>query len=99
MDYAAKPTKVFTRDYKTDDTGQLVESGRQWEKSLVDEMKDSGYARVLDLDMKQYVSYDEKQDLFTITYVLHGIFVGKKKAWTVFGIRDGQIVADIPRTK
>jgi hypothetical protein len=99
MDYATRPTKVFKREYITDDTGTMVSSGDQWVKSLIDEMKDAGYARVLDIDLKQYIKFDSEKEVFAITYVLHGIYVGKAKAWTIYGIRDGVAVSDTPRTK
>lgn len=96
MDYSTRPVKEFRREYVTDDTGTMVTSGPDWIMWLEDEMKACGYARVLDTDLKHYIDFDEKTELFTVTFVLQGVFVGKRKAWTIYGIKDGKTIGTSP---
>ena len=73
------------------DDSDMIRIKKQYEDLLVSQMKDSGYARVLDIDPAFSVEFDGQTWKFLMT--IHGIYVGKKKAWQLEGITQGKLIA------
>ena len=72
------------------DDSDMIRIKKQYEDLLVSQMKDSGYARVLDIDPAFSVEFDGQTWKFLMT--LHGVYVGKKKAWLSEGITQGKLI-------
>ena len=53
-------------------------------------MRDQGYVRVLDIDTAFSVEFTGETWKFLMT--LHGVYVGKKKAWLSEGITQGKMI-------
>ena len=75
------------------DDSDMIRVKHQYESMLSHQMRDNGYAKVLDIDPAFSVEFDGQTWKFLMT--LHGVYVGKKKAWEVEGISQGKL---IPRT-
>ncbi len=72
------------------DDSDMIRIKKQYEDLLVSQMKDSGYARVLDIDPAFSVEFDGQTWKFLMT--LHGVYVGKKKAWQLEGMTQGKLI-------
>lgn len=56
-----------------------------YEKLLLDEMRTKGYVPVLDLDTQWSIKYNHNKDNYSFHLEMHGVFVGKRKAWEIEG--------------
>lgn len=63
----------------------------QFEDMLVKEMRSGGYIPVLDLG--PYFSTEYQQSSYTFLITAYGTFVGRRKAWEIQGICNGQPVS------
>jgi hypothetical protein len=72
------------------DDSDMIRIKKQYEDLLVSQMKDSGYARVLDIDPAFSVEFDGQTWKFLMT--LHGVYVGKKKAWQLEGTTQNKLI-------
>ena len=89
-----KRIKRFQVDVEFRDDSDMIRVKHQYESMLSHQMRDNGYAKVLaDIDPAFSVEFDGQTWKFLMT--LHGVYVGKKKAWEVEGISQGKL---IPRT-
>ena len=70
----------------------IIRVRAQYESLLIQEMRDKGFVRVLDIDPTFSVSYD--QEVWSFILTMHSVHVGKKKAWQSEGITQGK---SIPR--
>lgn len=70
-----------------------------FENLLRQNMRDSGYVPVLDLDTQWSTDYLESADQYFFVLSMYGIRVGKGNAWTIEGISDGQKIMRTPQTK
>ena len=75
------------------DDSDMIRIKKQYEDLLSGQMKDAGYARVLDIDPAFSVEFDGQTWKFLMT--IHGIYVGKRKAWQLEGTSQGKF---LPRT-
>ena len=73
------------------DDSNMIKIKKQYENLLVDQMRDTGYTRVLDIDPSFSVEFDGETWRFLMT--IHGVYVGKKKAWQLEGITQGKLIA------
>ena len=87
-----KRIKRFQIDVEFGDNAQLISLRPQYENLLVHDMRSKGYVRVLDIDPAFSVEFTGETWKFLMT--LHGVYVGKKKAWQSEGITQGK---SIPR--
>ena len=85
--------KRFQIDVEFQDNTQLISLRPQYENLLIQDMRGKGYVRVLDIDPAFSVEFDGQTWKFLMT--IHGVYVGKKKAWELEGISQGKL---IPRT-
>jgi hypothetical protein len=59
--------------------------------SICQEMRSFGYVPVLDLDPLFTILYLEN-DTFSFLMTMHGVYVGKAKAWKIEGISNGRML-------
>jgi hypothetical protein len=85
--------KRFQIDVEFQDNSQLISLRPQYENLLVQDMRGKGYVRVLDIDPAFSVDFTGETWKFLMS--IHGVYVGKKKAWQSEGITQGK---SIPRT-
>jgi len=85
--------KRFQIDVEFQDNAQLISLRPQYENLLVQDMRGKGYVRVLDIDPAFSVEFTGETWKFLMS--IHGVYVGKKKAWQLEGITQGK---SIPRT-
>ena len=68
----------------------IIRVRAQYESLLIQEMRDKGFVRVLEIDPNFSVSYD--QDVWSFILTMHSVYVGKKKAWQSEGISQGKLI-------
>lgn len=85
--------KRFQIDVEFHDNAQLISLRPQYENLLIQDMRGKGYVRVLDIDPAFSVEFTGETWKFLMS--IHGVYVGKKKAWQLEGITQGK---SIPRT-
>lgn len=73
------------------DDSNMIKIKKQYENLLVDQMRESGYTRVLDIDPSFSVEFDGQTWKFLMT--IHGVYVGKKRSWQLEGITQGKLIA------
>ena len=88
-----KKIKRFQIEVEFLDDSDIIRIRNQYENLLTSQMRDAGYIRVLDIDPAFSVEFTGETWKFVMT--IHGIYVGKKKAWQLEGITQGK---SIPRT-
>ena len=62
----------------------------QYESMLTHDMRSKGYLRVLDIDTAFSVEFTGETWKFLMT--LHGVYIGRRKAWQSEGITQGKLV-------
>jgi hypothetical protein len=86
-----KQIKKFGIDGESDTVESAVKL-RPWIESLLDEqMRDKGYVPVLDIAPAFSTEYTI-QNTFKWVVTIHGVYVGKVKAWQIEGIEKGREV-------
>ena len=85
--------KRFQINVEFQDNSQLISLRPQYENLLIQDMRGKGYVRVLDIDPAFSVEFTGETWKFLMS--IHGIYVGKKKAWQLEGITQGK---SIPRS-
>lgn len=73
------------------DDSDMIRIKKQYDDLLISQMKEAGYTRVLDIDPAFSVEFDGQTWKFLMT--IHGVYVGKKKAWQLEGITQGKLIA------
>ena len=85
--------KRFQIDVEFEDNSQLISLRPQYENLLTHDMRGKGYVRVLDVDPAFSVQFTGETWKFLMS--IHGIYVGRRRAWQLEGITQGK---SIPRT-
>lgn len=85
-----KQIKRFQIDVEFLDDSDIIRIRNQYENLLTSQMRDAGYIRVLDIDPAFSVEFTGETWKFLMT--IHGIYVGKKKAWQLEGITQNKTV-------
>ena len=85
-----KQIKRFQVEVEFIDDSDIIRIRNQYENLLTSQMRDSGYVRVLDIDPAFSVEFTGETWRFLMT--IHGIYVGKKKAWQLEGIAQNKPV-------
>ena len=73
------------------DDSDMIRIKKQYDNLLIEQMRESGYIKVLDIDPAFSVEFDGQTWKFLMT--IHGVYVGKKKAWQLEGITQGKLIA------
>lgn len=85
-----KRIKRFQIEVQFYDNAQLISLRPQYENLLVQDMRGKGYVRVLDIDPAFSIEFTGETWKFLMT--LHGVYVGKKKAWQLEGITQNKLI-------
>ena len=72
------------------DDSDMIRIKKQYDNLLIEQMRESGYIKVLDIDPAFSVEFDGQTWKFLMT--IHGVYVGKKKAWQLEGITQGKLI-------
>jgi hypothetical protein len=89
-----KKIKRFQVSVEFLDDSDLIRIKNQYINLLTSQMKDKGYVPVLDIDPAFSVEFTGETWKFLMT--IHGVYVGKKKAWDTLGMTQGKLT---PRTQ
>lgn len=85
-----KQIKRFQVNVEFLDDSDIIRIKHQYESLLISQMRDKGYVRVLDIDPTFSVEFNGETWKFLMT--IHGVYVGKKKAWQSEGITQNKLV-------
>jgi hypothetical protein len=85
-----KRIKRFQIEVEFYDNAQLISLKPQYENLLVQDMRGKGYVRVLDIDTAFSIEFTGETWRFLMT--LHGVYVGKRKAWQSEGITQSKLI-------
>jgi hypothetical protein len=88
--YSHRPIKRFQINVEFRDDSDMIKLKYQYESMLTHKMKSEGYARVLDIDPGFSVEFTGETWKFLMT--LHGVYVGRKKAWQSEGLTQGKLI-------
>ena len=82
--------KRFQARVEFADDSDIIRIKNQYENMLTHDMRSKGYARVIDIDPAFSVEFTGETWKFIMT--IHGVYVGKKKAWESEGITQGKLI-------
>ena len=85
-----KQIKRFQIEVEFIDDSDIIRIRNQYENLLTSQMRDAGYIRVLDIDPAFSIEFTGETWKFLMT--IHGIYVGKRKAWQLEGITQNKTV-------
>jgi bacillopeptidase F (M6 metalloprotease family) len=85
-----KKIKRFQISVEFLDDSDIIRIKNQYENLLTGQMRDSGYIRMLDIDPAFSVEFTGETWKFLMT--IHGVYVGKRKAWKLEGITQNKLV-------
>jgi hypothetical protein len=85
-----KKIKRFQISVEFLDDSDIIRIKNQYENLLTGQMRDSGYIRMLDIDPAFSVEFTGETWKFLMT--IHGVYVGKRKAWQLEGITQNKLV-------
>lgn len=72
------------------DDSDMIRVKNLYENMLTHDMRIKGYARVLDIDPAFSVEFTG--ETWKCLMTIHGVYVGKKKAWQSEGITQGKLM-------
>ena len=79
-----KSIKKFSHSGFISDDKHFPRLRNEYERALIEQMRDSGYVPVLDLG--PYFSTKWEEDKYSFISTIYGIFVGKRKACQIQGV-------------
>ena len=85
-----KTIKRFQVSVEFLDDSDMIKIKHQYESLLTQKMRGQGYVRVLDIDPAFSVEFTGETWKFLMT--IHGVYVGKKKAWQLEGWTQGKLI-------
>jgi hypothetical protein len=85
--------KRFQIDVEFEDNSQLISLRPQYENLLTQDMRGKGYVRILDVDPAFSVQFTGETWKFLMS--IHGIYVGRRRAWQLEGITQGKLIPRI----
>lgn len=84
--------KLFSHSGEFLDDSVVMISRVSAELALKYELRDKGYARILDIDVGWFTHYDSSIDKWEYTISMYAIYVGKKKARECEGWSQGKLI-------
>ena len=87
-----KRIKRFQIDGIFKDDSDMIRVRAQYESMTVQSMRGDGYIPVLDIDPTFSVSYNSEDKIWSFILTLHGVYVGKVKAWHIEGISNNKML-------
>jgi hypothetical protein len=85
-----KTIKRFQHKVQVKDSSVWIRTARQHINSLTDQMRSQGYVPVLDLNPHASVDYTGK--VFNYVITIHGIYIGRKRAWEIEGLAGDKLI-------
>ncbi len=85
-----KQIKRFQIEVEFLDDSDIIRIRNQYENILTFHLRERGYVRVLDIDPAFSVEFTGETWKFLMT--VHGVYVGKKKAWESEGMSQGKLI-------
>ena len=82
--------KRFQIQVQFNDNSQLISLRPQYENLLIQDMRGKGYVMVLDIDPAFSVECTCETWKFLMS--IHGVYVGKKKAWQLEGTTQNKLI-------
>jgi len=74
------------------DDADFIRLRNQYENLLTHQMRITGYVRVLDINPAFSVQFNTIEQNYDFVFTMHGVFVGKRKAWHSEGMVQGQLI-------
>ena len=74
------------------DDSKFQSSRENYERLLVQQMRDKGYVPVLDMQPQFNIKYNESKDQYTFNLVMYGMYIGKKKAFEYEGFSGQSLI-------
>ena len=87
-----KKIKKFGFEGTIIDDAAIPRMRAQYERTIVEGMRESGYVPVLDLDPLFYISYNQVKNTYSFEIYVHGVFVGKKKSKMYYGYAGQRLI-------
>ena len=84
--------KTFGHDGEFLDDSVVMITRVAAENAVMHEMRDKGYAKILDLDVGWYTQYDSLINKWEYAIRVYGIYVGKRKARECEGWSQGKLI-------
>jgi len=75
------------------DDSKFQSSRENYERLLVQQMRDKGYVPVLDMMPQFNVKYNEEKNHYNFNLVMYGIYLGKSKAKLYIGFSGQSLIA------
>jgi len=75
------------------DDSKFQSSRENYERLLVQQMRDKGYVPILDVMPQFNVKYNEEKDHYTFNLVIYGMYLGKAKANLYIGFSGQSLIA------
>ncbi|MEY4331347.1 MAG: hypothetical protein RLZZ196_85 [Bacteroidota bacterium] len=72
------------------DDSKISKARENYERLLLQDMRDKGYVPVLDLESQFSIKYNENKDSYSFFLEMFGVYLGKKKAQEVEGFSGQQ---------
>ncbi len=95
-----KNVKRFTYEGVVGDDSSIPRTRENYERMMLDEMADTGYAFLLDLGTYWSTKYYPREDVYEFKLTAYGVYVGKVKSCQTDGILHGRLLpSDTHQTK
>jgi hypothetical protein len=75
------------------DDSKFQKSKEDYERLLVQQMRDKGYVPVLDMQPQFNVKYNEEKNHYTFNLVMYGMYIGKAKAFKYVGFSGQSLIS------
>lgn len=70
----------------------IVETRERLIREVENDMRDDGYAPLLDLEPQFSRSYNSETETFDFHVTVYGMYVGEEEAWQIAGLANGRPV-------
>jgi hypothetical protein len=80
-----KRIKAFPLEGIFKNDSEIISQKEIYYRLLDTHMRESGYVPVLDLDPQFNLEYNHEKDNYNFTYVVFGVYIGKKKSLQYVG--------------
>lgn len=81
-----RPIHKFTFGGEIVDDSALLRLRAEYQRLLIQGMRDVGCVPVLDLDTLWSTSYNQETETYDFTISMYGVYVGRRKAFSIEGM-------------
>jgi hypothetical protein len=82
----------FTITGTIGDDAHFIKARENYERIIVQQMRDKGYVPVLDMNPQFSLSYIEQKNQYGFILIMFGVFVGKAKSFQYEGFSDQKFI-------